>query len=210
MREQTRATLPADPRASSTARVTFAVRYVRAALITGALALGFVAGLPGRIPKMVRNWPEPWRGLVLRVPPVQGAILAPFAPIARTFEVYSEDWPLFTGTGGTRYRLWVEGQDKKGRFALLYRAHDAKHRYLAGALEYRRVLNLWNPHHDYISDGYTDFAHWVGRHALRDFPRYERVRVRMEEVRILPRGRGYVPTGNFLYEVETARDGARP
>lgn len=183
---------------------------MRAALITTALAVGFVAGLPGRIPKMVRNWPEPWRGVVLRVPPIQGAILAPFAPIARTFEVYSEDWPLFTGTGGTRYRLWVEGQDKKGRYALLYRAHDAKHRYLAGTLEYRRVLNLWNPHHDYISDGYNDFAHWVGRRALRDFRRYERVRVRMEEVRILPRGRGYVPTANFLYEVVTNREEAQP
>jgi hypothetical protein len=192
------------------ARVRPAGRYVRAALITFMLALCFVAGWPGRIPKMVRNWREPWRSLALRVPPLQGSILAPFAPIATTFGVYSEDWPLFTGTGGIRYRMWVEGQDKKGRYTLLYRADDAAHRYLAGPLEYRRTLNLWNPHHDYISDGYPEFAHWLARRAFRDFRRYQRVRVRMEEVRIRAHGAGYVPTGRFVHEVTTDRAEARP
>lgn len=186
------------------------MRYVRAALIALVLVLGFVAGWPGRIPKMVRNWPEPWRSLALRIPPIQGAILAPFAPVASTFEVYSEDWPLFTGTGGTRYRMWVEGQDKKGRYTLLYRADDEEHRYRAATLEYRRVLNLWNPHHDYISDGYPEFARWLARRIFADFRRYQRVRVRMEEVRILPRGRGYAPTGHFVHEVTTTRAEARP
>ncbi|HEV8550133.1 MAG TPA: hypothetical protein VGQ57_13910 [Polyangiaceae bacterium] len=181
--------------------------YFRALAITWVLALALVAGLPSRLPKLVAYWPKPLAKLALELPALQGRVLAPFAPLTGALGLGSEDWPLFTGTGGTRYRMWIEAQGRKNTdFVLLYRAQDGEHQYLAGALEYRRVLNMWNPHHAYISDGYPAFTRWLARRIFRDYRRYQRVRVRMEEVTIRPAGEGFVPTGHFVYEQGYTRD----
>ena len=186
-------------------------RTVRAFALTLVLALGFVAGWPRRLEKLVRPWPKPLAALALKLPALQTKLLAPFTPVADAFGIYSEDWPLFTGTGGTRYRVWIEAQGKTRRaWTLLYRAHDPEHRYFAGGLEYRRVLNIWNPHFAYISDGYPGFAHGLARRIFHDDPRFVRMRVRMEEVAIQPKGRGFRPSGHFVYEVELRRDEVEP
>jgi hypothetical protein len=176
-------------------------RTVRAFGITLVLMLGLVAGLPNRMAKIVAAWPRPLADWALALPPIQAKILAPFAPVAGALGIYSEDWPLFTGTGGTRYRMWVEARGRGGRgWTLLYRAHDPEHRYFAGALEYRRLLNIYNPHHSFISDAYPDFARALARRIFREQRRFQAVRIRMEAVDILPQGRGYSPTGRFTYE----------
>jgi hypothetical protein len=180
--------------------------YFRAFALSALLALGFVSGLPSRLPKLVSRWPRPLAALALELPPLQARLLAPFAPFAGALGLGPEDWPLFTGTGGTRYRMWVEAQGRSGAaYVLLYRAQDGEHQYLAGALEYRRVLNLWNPHHAYISDAYPGFTRWLARRVFHDYRHYQRVRVRMEEVTIKPDGEGFVPTGHFVYEQTLAR-----
>jgi len=176
-------------------------RTVRAFGITLVLALGFVAGWPNRIAKLVAPWPKPLAELALKLPALKESILAPFAPVAGRLGIYSEDWPLFAGTGGRRYRLWLEARGRGGRgFTLLYRAHDPDQRYFAGALEYRRILNIYNPHHDWISDAYPDFTTALARRIFREQRRFQEVRLRLEEVTILSDGRGYAPTGRFAYE----------
>jgi hypothetical protein len=186
-------------------------RTVRAFAIALVLALGFVAGWPRRIEKLVRPWPKPLAALALRLPELQAKLLAPFTPVAEAFGVTSEDWPLFTGTGGTRYRMWLEVQGKPGRaWKLLYRAHDPEHRYFAGGLEYRRVLNIWNPHHAYISDAYPGFARGLARRIFRADRRLLRLRIRMEEVTIRAEGRGFLPTGRYAYEIVLGRDEVEP
>lgn len=182
-------------------------RTVRAFAIALVLVLGFVAGWPRRIEKLVRPWPKPLAALALKLPELQAKLLAPFAPVANLFGITSEDWPLFTGTGGTRYRVWLEAQSKSGRsWTLLYRAHDPEHRYFAGGLEYRRVLNLWNPHFSYISEAYPAFAQGLARRIFRENRRFVRMRLRMEEVTIRAKGRGYAPTGRFVYERVVGRE----
>ena len=183
----------------------------RALAISLLLVLGFIAGWPSRIPKMVAPWPEPLAAIALRLPGLLATLLAPFAPVAGALGIASEDWPLFTGTGGTRYRIWVEAQDRKTpAWTLFYRAHDPEHTALQEPLEYRRVLNLWNPHHDYISDGYPALVSWVAREIFREHRRVQRVRVRMEEVRIRGRGEGFSPTGRFVYEETRSREEVLP
>jgi hypothetical protein len=176
-------------------------RTARAFGITLVLALGFVAGLPNRIAKLVAPWPKPLAETALKLPQIQAKVLAPFAPLAGALGIYSEDWPLFAGTGGTRYRIWLEARGRGERgWTLLYRAHDPEHRYFAGALEYRRILNIYNPHHAFISDAYPDFAGALARRIFREQRRFQTVRLRMEAVDILSEGRGYAPTGRFTYE----------
>lgn len=182
-------------------------RTLRAFGITLVLALGFVAGWPNRIAKLVTPWPKPLAALALKLPPLQAKLLAPFAPVAGLFGIYTEDWPLFTGTGGTRYRMWLEARGRGGRgWTLLYRAHDPEHRYFEGALEYRRLLNIYNPHRAFISDAYPHFARALARRIFHEQRRFREVRVRMEAVDILSGGRGYAPTGHFTYEQVLERD----
>jgi hypothetical protein len=184
--------------------------YVRAGFITLVLVFGFVAGWPARIPKLVRAWPPSLARIALLLPSLQQKVLTPFAPAAGALSITSEDWALFTGTGGTRYRMWIEGRAAGGAYELLYRAHDPKHAYLGGALEYRRVMNIWNPHHDWISSSYPAFTRWVARRVFRDYPRLHAVRVRMEEVAILPHGAGFEPSGHFTYEELVRREDVAP
>ena len=196
----------ARARRDSFAPVLSGWRYVRASLITLVLGLAFVAGWPARMAKLVRDWPPSLAALALRLPDLQQKLLAPFAPVAGALGIYSEDWRLFTGTGGTRYRMWIEGRRANGSFKLLFRAADPAHAHLSGVLEYRRVLNLWNPHRDWISDGYPAFTRWVARKIFDEDERVRAVRVRMEEVAIQPRGAGFVPSGRFVYDELVERD----
>lgn len=178
---------------------------MRAGVITFLLLLAFVGGWPARIPKMVRAWPASAAAVALKIPELKQKLLAPFSPAADLLGITTEDWALFTGTGGTRYRIWLEGRGARGGFKLLYRAHDPAHTYRAGTLEYRRVFNLWNPHHDWISGAYPDFTRALARQMFHDDRRLQVVRVRMEEVAIEPRGAGFTPTGRFAYEAVVER-----
>lgn len=179
-------------------------------MIALVLAFGAVAGWPGHMPKMAEKFPRPLAALALEVSELQQKVLAPAAPVAGLLGITSEDWPLFPGTGGTRYRMWVEARKKRGGYTLLYRPHDDQHTYLAGALEYRRVLNVWNPHHDWISGGYQDYVHWLAGRIFDDFANYREVRVRMEEVTIRGGGAGFEPTDRFVYEETVRRSEIRP
>ena len=122
------------------------------------------------------------------------------------FGIESESWAVFATTGGFRHRLWVEARAPRGHaWTLLYRAQDDEHAYLRETLEYRRLRVLWNPHRYGLAAGYAAFTRWLARPIFLDFPGYDRVRVRQEQVEILPHGAGFRTTGTFAYQLEYTR-----
>lgn len=179
---------------------------LRASVITLLLVLGFIAGWPKVSPRLLERLSPSLAESLARVPELQARLLAPIAPVAHAFGIYSENWALFATTGGTRNRIHVEGRPRgSSEFVLLYRVHDPEHRYLAELLEYRRVRNLWNPHRSGLSTGYEPFARWLVERTLREHPEFDAVRIRMQEGKILPRGAGFEPTVRFQFEVQAER-----
>ena len=179
---------------------------LRAAVITLLLTLGFIAGWPKVSPRFLAKLPASFAATLSRIPEIQTRLVAPFAPIAYAFGIYTENWALFATTGGTRNRIHVEGRRRgSSDFTLLYRVHDRDHRYLADVLEYRRVRNIWNPHRSGLSSGYEPFAHWLLQRTLRDHPEFDAARIRMQEGNIVARGGGFEPTGRFQFEVQEER-----
>jgi len=174
-------------------------RQLRAFFITCALLLGFVAGWPTFAPHVLDKRPAPVAALARGLQALQQWLLRPVAPIAGAFGVYSQNWPLFRGTGGIRYRLWIDARRGDGAWVILFRAHDDAHAALRSTLEYRRVLNLWKPHAWGVPAAYPAFAHWVARQMFLQHAELEQVRVRQEEIEIRPAGMGFEPTGRFQH-----------
>ncbi|MFZ5890170.1 MAG: hypothetical protein ACOY0T_03800 [Myxococcota bacterium] len=180
--------------------------YLRASTITALLLLGFIAGWPKVSPRFLAKLPDSFAESLRRIPEVQQRLLAPFTPIANAFGIYSENWALFATTGGTRNRMCIEGRQRgASEFTLLYRVHDPEHRYLASALEYRRLRNIWNPHRSGMANGYDAFARWLVRRVLIDHAELEAARIRMAEGDILPAGGGFRENGRFSNEVTLER-----
>jgi hypothetical protein len=180
-------------------------RSLRAAIITLLLALGFVAGWPKIAPRIVAQLPPSVARLARQVPVVQAAILGPFTPLANAFGITTQNWTLFSTTGGIRHRMYVEGRTQGGAWQLLHRAQDDEHAYRRETIEYRRLRPIWNPHRYGLAEGYGPFTRWLARRAFLDFPRLERVRIRQEEIEILPRGGGFRSTGHFVDRREYSR-----
>jgi hypothetical protein len=142
---------------------------------------------------------------------VQAELLAPFSPLAGAFGIYSQNWGLFAATGGIRHRMWIEGQAGEAEpWILLHRAHDDEHATLRETLEYRRLRMIWNPHRWGTVHGYPAFGRWLARRVLLDFPRFERVRLRMERIELLDKGRGFRATGQFEHELVHSRSELLP
>lgn len=187
-------------------RMNRAWRSLRAAVITLLLALGFVAGWPKINPRIMAGLPPTLARLAALVPVVQDASLRPFTPLASAFGITSQNWTLFSTTGGIRHRLWVEAREPGSRkWVLLHRALDDEHAYLRETIEYRRLRPIWNPHRYGLAAAYEPFTRWLARRTLLDFPKFERVRIREEQIEILPRGAGFRSTGHFVDRLEYSR-----
>jgi hypothetical protein len=180
-------------------------REVRALLITCALLLGFIAGWPELGPRVLARLSPGSAALARRIPALRDGLLRPFAPLAAAFGIYTQNWPLFTGTGAIRHRMWIEGRGQAGEWTLLYRVHDADHTALQSTIEYRRVFNLWNPHRWGVSDSYPAFVHWVAARLFSERPELDEVRVSQEQIEIAAAGSGFVSTGRFDYIVSVTR-----
>jgi len=181
-------------------------RSLRAALITLLLLLGFIAGWPKVSPKLLGRLPPGLARLAQTLPDIQGSLLQPFAPLADAFGINSENWALFATTGGIRHRMWVEARGHHDHtWTLLHRAQDDEHAYLKETLEYRRLRMIWNPHRYGMATGYPAFTRWLARRVFEDFPAFDRVRVRQEQIEIQARGAGFRSTGAFVYKQEYSR-----
>lgn len=177
---------------------------VRALLITVVMFVGLVAGLPMPSPRAQEGMSPALRAILSGAVAVQQAVLAPFAPIQREFALVQR-WQLFAGANTDRYRIWIEARGRGGAWQLLYRPHDPEHAFLASDLEYRRVRGAWNPRRGDAQPGYPAFASWVSRKIFEARPELSETRVRIEKIRILPGGRGFEGTGDFLHEIRNDR-----
>lgn len=186
-------------------------RQLRALIITLLLALGFIAGWPKISPQLLAKLPAAAASRLSQLPKLQQRLLAPFAPLANAFGIYSQNWALFATTGGTRNRMRIEAR-RRGQpdFELLYRVFDDDHRYLAPLLEYRRVRNIWNPHRSGLANGYEPFAAWLLARVLREHPEFDAARLRMDEGTILPRARGFAENGRSAFEITRQRSEITP
>jgi hypothetical protein len=183
---------------------------VRAAIIAFALVLGAIDGLPLPKPERAAHLPPALGRAVDWLAGAQATVLAPVLPLRDALMV-SERWALFAGAGRERFRLYVEGRSApNGEFRLLYRADDPRHRKLADTIEYRRVRGAFNPRSREPPAGYDAFVSFVARRLCEKHRRLVEVRVRMEEIHILARGRGYAGTGRFVHERTRARSDVLP
>ena len=183
---------------------------VRALLITIVLFVGLVAGLPIPNAKVQAGWSPGVRSFLAAASAAQGAVLAPFARLRRACGLV-QGWQLGAGANTDRYRIWIEAREsRRAAWRLLYRPHDPEHALLASNLEYRRVRGAWNPRRDVAQPGYGAFVSWVSRRIFRVRPEFSETRVRIEKIRILPKGRGFEGTGEFVHEQRRTRREVRP
>jgi hypothetical protein len=181
---------------------------MRALVIAMAIATALIDGAPIPTPRVMQHLP-PWlQAASLRLYDVQGLLLAPFRPIKETFGI-NQRWALFSSTGPSRHRMWVEartvGRSAGGESAanqtepwtLLYRALDDEHTFLADTLEFRRVRNTWNRNRRGAKPLYPAFAAWTARQIFLERPNFDEARVSMERVTVLDHGEGYQSTGEF-------------
>ena len=184
---------------------------VRAALIAVAIAVGLIDGAPVPTPRVMERLPPILRDVSIFLRDLQATLLVPYRPIKEVLAV-NQRWAVFSTTGGIRYRMWVEARTTPAEaWSLLYRAQDAEHTFLADTLGYRRVRNVYNPSRSIGAKGsYPAFASWLAREIFEREPRFDEVRVSMERGRILARGEGFEPLGEFDYVLVRHRDEVLP
>jgi len=168
---------------------------VRAALITLAVVVGLVEGLPAGeagLPGIAR---------------VQRGALTPFRFIGDSLRI-TQHWKLFPVANPDRFRMWIEARTAANApWQLLYRPHDDAHTWLADELEYRRMRGAWNPGTRNVRGAYPSFVTWVARTTFARALAWQAVRVRMEVLDIDPRRPGDPTgaTGRFVFEEVRAR-----
>lgn len=174
------------------------------------LFIGAMDGIPRASPKVLARVPAVLRWARESLQAVQDAILRPAAIVSDTFRI-QQRWELFTSSRDERFRLWIEARAADHTdWRVLFRAHDPEHRLFGPVLEYRRVRAAWNPSRRGVRVGYTPFVTWVARRVFSTDPRWQTVRVRAEQIRIVPRGSGFVGTGSFVHTQERRRGEVPP
>ena len=184
---------------------------VRASLIALSIAVGLIDGAPIPTPRVMEHLPPLLRDVSMGLRDLQARLLFPFRPVKDVLAV-NQRWAVFSTTGGVRYRMWVEARTALSEsWTLLFRAQDPEHAFLADTLGYRRVRNVYNPSRSIgAKSTYPAFASWLAREVFERGPQFDEVRVRMERGRILARGAGFEPTGEFDYELVRRREDVVP
>ena len=178
---------------------------LRAALITLAMAVGVLSGLPVPGEKDMARLPAPLRPIAAQFGPVQSFCMRPFNFIGEWLFI-GQRFNLFAGAKTDRYWLMIEGRSRPdGKWKLLYRPHDPRHALFANELEYRRVRGAWNARGSSPTSGYDAFTSFVARRIFAEKRDLSEVRVRLEAIRIRPRGGGFDPTGQFSFELVRKR-----
>jgi len=177
----------------------------RALLIGASLVLGGIDGLPITRAEASAKLPRPLRWARESLREVRAAILAPLSFVSEGLRV-QQRWELFTSSREERFRLWIEARATDDEpWRLLYRAHDPEHALFAPVLQYRRVRASWNPSRRGARAGYPWFVTWVARRVFEGDPRLQTVRVQAEQIRLDPRGPGFVGTGTYAHTEHRAR-----
>lgn len=183
---------------------------LRALLIAAALATGGLSGIPEPPSRELKLAPEVLQTAYAWVQAVQDAILPKMQFVPATLQ-FSQRWKLFSSAKDSLFLIRVEARaDQNDSWELLYTPHDPEHAWEDWTIEYRRVRGNWNPSRQGANPGYPAFVTWVARRAFKRETRWHTVRVRMEEVELLPLGKGFRPTGNFFHERTRERSEVLP
>jgi hypothetical protein len=178
---------------------------VRALFVAVALIVGLIDGCPVPSDANLERWPTRLvpAGRALRS--TRAFLLQPFGWIGDGLGVHQR-WSLFASADPNRFRIWIEARRGRKRWQLLYRAKDPDHAYRRDAIEYRRVRGAWNTYKRGPTPGYPVFVDWIARSIFSDPQlRFERVRVRMERVRVPPGSVDFATTGEFHHEMVRER-----
>jgi hypothetical protein len=127
------------------------------------------------------------------------AVLAPFARFFR-YTATHQQWGLFLL--GTRecFRIHVDARTPDDRWVALYHALGPSLPRYEAVLRYRRVRGIYNPSSRHgLRPQYPGFVRAIARYVLEREPRYDRVRVRLEHLRIGDPGTPPLSSG-FAYE----------
>lgn len=162
---------------------------IRAGLIALVIFFGLVEGCP-----LPRNTPAWQRGFVEPIRSAQRVVLTPVAWIEPTLRV-SQQWALYQAPKVDKHRLWIEGQDARGHWHLVFRAGDDAHAEDRELIDYTRPRGTWDPMRR-VPQQYPAFARWITLRVLEHHPDYVAARVRLEKVRITDDG--LVFTGEFV------------
>ncbi len=174
----------------------------RALLVTLVIAIGLVDGcpLPGN-----KVTPAALLSTVKTLRQVRTAVMRPFLPVRDTFRLHQQ-WKLFPTANLNQHRMWIEGRSgRKGTWEILYRPNDAEHPFMADGIEYRRVRGAWNPGKS-ARRGYAGFGRWVAREVFAARPDIDEVRVRLENIRVVPRRGSFDSAGRFQFERTQRRE----
>jgi hypothetical protein len=173
---------------------------IRAAAIAAVIAIGLVDGCPLPNAKQTAAWAK---APIEEVRKARSTVMKPFQPVREGLEIYQR-WTLFRGSSRKRFRVWVEGRTADGVWHILYRADDDEHTWDSDVLEYRRIRGSYNPYGQRTRASYEYFTPWMLDRVLALRPEMVEARLRLEKIRIQPRG-GFVPTGEFLFEKTRTR-----
>ncbi len=165
---------------------------VRAGLVAVAIGFGLIDGCPLPPTDHTPAWEA---GFVAPLRAVQRIAETPVLWIRYAARV-SQQWALYQAPEAKRYRLWIEGEAADRSWQLLYRAGDSEHAEDAPLIGHARVWGVWNPT-DVPPGEYSAFCGWISSRMLVAHPELVAVRIRMENITIVP---GAIePSGTFVW-----------
>ena len=174
----------------------------RALLIALVLVIGMVDGLPLPVEKRT---PPSMKPTVKKLRKLRTAVMRPFMPIREAFRLHQQ-WKLFPTAAIKQHRLWVEARpNSKSPWEIIYRPLDDEHTFMEDAIEYRRLRGAWNPGRS-ARRGYAPFVKWVAGQVFAARPDANEVRVRLENIRVLPREGRFESVGKFQFERTRRRE----
>lgn len=165
---------------------------IRAGLIALAICFGLVEGCPLPPPDRTPAWRRPFVEPIRRA---QEVALTPVAWIGPKLRI-SQRWALYQAPSMHRFRLWVEGQDARGRWHVVFRASDAEHAEDAELIDYTRPRGAWDPTSKPPGQ-YPLFASWMTNRVLERHPELVAARVSLEPVTLTTSG--FTPSGKFVH-----------
>jgi hypothetical protein len=179
---------------------------IRAGLITLAIFLGLVDGLPLPDSRAKKRMSPGTVEVIDDIEKARAKILRPFRFFPKLVRAHQK-WNLFAGASKSRYRMWIEARTgPDAPWQPLYKVFDDEHDFMADQMLYRRMRGAWAPRGSRGPRGaYSSFATFVAREIFARWPEYTEVRVAMEKVTVGPRG-GATYTGELTYEQRRTRD----
>lgn len=107
---------------------------------------------------------------------IRAVTLKPLGPFFRLSGT-GQAWGLFTYPDTWPHQLRVEIRETGGEWRAVYAGLDPDAQWMRDVLVYRRVRGVYDGNTNKPGASYDNFAEWIGRAALEDFPEADEARV---------------------------------